>query len=144
MPATIISILSSPNLTLLPAATTTITRSITAREYFSPVIDSRTLRRLAETAPLVIVDHNGERMDRERLPDDLPIPGLLVSPVNEAIKQVEAGRLIADLDRDSLWAVGGFVLDISVLDTLGEGTHSAAELIDAVTSAGFDWQPTIL
>jgi hypothetical protein len=108
------------------------------------VIDSQTLRRLAETAPLVIVDHNGERMDRERLPDELPIPGLLVSPVNEAVKQVEAGRLIVDLDRDSLWAVGGFVLDISVLDALGEGTHSAAELIDAVTSAGFDWQPTIL
>jgi hypothetical protein len=108
------------------------------------VIDSQTLRRLAATTPLVIVDHNGEPMDRERLPDDLPIPGLLVSPVNEAVKQVEAGRLITDLDRDSLWAVVGFVLDSTVLDALREGTHSAAELIGAVTSAGFDWQPTIL
>ena len=108
------------------------------------MIDSRTLRTLAATAPLVIVDHNGEQMDRERLPDDLPIPGLLVSPVTEAVKQVEAGRLIADLDRDSLWAVGGFVLDITVIAALGEGTFSAAELIGAVASAGFDWQPTIL
>lgn len=108
------------------------------------MIDLHTLRRLAATTPLVIVDHNGERMDRERLPDDLPVPGLLVSPVNEAVKQVETGRLITDLDRDSLWAVVGFVLDSTVLDVLGEGTRSATELIGAVTSAGFDWQPTIL
>ena len=108
------------------------------------MIDTRTLRALAATAPLVIVDHNGEPVDREGLPDELPIPGLLVSPVREAVKQVEARRLVADLDRDSLWAVGGFVLDITVIAALGEGTYSAAELIGAVTSAGFDWQPTIL
>ena len=108
------------------------------------MIDSQTLRRMAATAPFVVVDHNGEPMDLERLPDELPIPGLLVSPVNEAVKQFEAGRLIADLERDSLWAVGGFVLDITVLDALGDGAYSAAELIGAVTSAGFDWQPTIL
>ena len=101
------------------------------------MIDSRTLRALAATAPLVIVDHSGEPMDREGLPDELPVPGLLVSPVTEAVKQVEAGRLITDVDRDSLWAVGGFVLDIAVIAALGEGTYSAAELIGAVTSAGF-------
>jgi len=93
---------------------------------------------------VVVVDHNGEPMDRLGLPDELPVPGLLVSPVYEAVKQVDAGRLIADLDRDSLWAVTGFVLDITVLDALGEGTYSAADLIGAVTSAGFDWKPTIL
>jgi hypothetical protein len=108
------------------------------------MIDTRTLRTLAATAPVVIVDRNGEPMDREGLPDELPVPGLLVSPVREAVKQVEARRLVADLDRDSLWAVGGFVLDITVIAALGEGTYSAAELIGAVTSAGFDWQPTIL
>jgi hypothetical protein len=108
------------------------------------VIDSRTLRALAATAPLVIVDHKGEPMDRGTLPDQLPVPGLLVSAVTEAVKQVEAGRLIADLDRDSLWAVGGFVLDTTVIAALGEGTYSAGELMGAVTSAGFAWQPTIL
>ena len=108
------------------------------------MIGSQTLRRMAATAQLVVVDHNGEPMDLERFPDELPIPGLLVSPVNEAVKQFEAGRLIADLDRDSLWAVGGFVLDVAVLDALGAGAYSAAELIGAVSSAGFVWQPTIL
>jgi hypothetical protein len=93
---------------------------------------------------MVIVDHNGEPIEREGLPDELPIPGLLVSPVSEAVKQVEAGRLIADLDRDSLWEVDGFVLDITVIAALGEATFSAAELIGAVISAGFDWQTTIL
>jgi len=136
--------LSSPNLTLLPAATTTITRSITGRGYFSPVLDSQTLRRMTATDPLVVVDHNGEPMDRDGLPDELPVPGLLVSPVTEAVKQTEGGRLIADLDRDSLWAVRGFILDITVLDALGQGSYSVEELIGAVTAAGLDWQPTIL
>ncbi|MGH8948072.1 MAG: hypothetical protein ACRDXF_04355 [Acidimicrobiia bacterium] len=108
------------------------------------MIDTQTLRRMATTAQFVIVDHNGVPIDRDRLPEELPVPGLLVSPVNEAVKQVEAGRLIADLDRDSLWAVGGFVLDITVLGSLAEDSYTAAELIGAVTSAGFDWVPTIL
>ena len=108
------------------------------------MIDFQTMRQMAAAHPVVVVDHNGEPMDRQGLPDELPVPGLLVSPVNEAVKQVDAGRLIADLDRDSLWAVGGFVLDMTVLDALGEGTYSASELISAVTSAGFDWKPTIL
>ena len=108
------------------------------------MLDSQTLRRMAATDPLVVVDHNGEPIERDGLPGELPIPGLLVSPVTEAVKQVEQGRLIADLDRDSLWAVRGFILDITVLDALGEGTYSVAELIGAVTAAGHDWQPTIL
>ena len=108
------------------------------------MIDLQTMRQMAAAHPVVVVDHNGEPMDRQGLPDELPVPGLLVSTVNEAVKQVDAGRLIADLDRDSLWAVAGFVLDITVLDALGEGTYSAADLIGAVTSAGFDWKPTIL
>jgi len=108
------------------------------------VIDLQTVRRMAASHPVVVVDHHGEPMDRPGLPDDLPVPGLLVSTVNEAVKQVDAGSLIADLDRDSLWTVAGFALDVTVLDALGGGTYSAADLILAVTSAGFDWKPTIL
>ena len=108
------------------------------------MIDLQTVRRMAASHPVVVVDHHGEPMDRPGLPDDLPVPGLLVSTVNEAVKQVDAGSLIADLDRDSLWAVAGFALDVTVLDALGGGTYSAADLILAVTSAGFDWKPTIL
>jgi len=102
------------------------------------------MRRMVTAHPLVVVDLNGEPMDRSGLPDELPVPGLLVSTVDEAVKQIDAGILIADLDRDSLWAVTGFALDVTVLDALGEGTYSAADLIGAVTSAGFDWKPTIL
>ena len=108
------------------------------------MLDSQTLRRMAATDRLVVVDHNGEPMDRDGLPDELPVPGLLVSPVAEAVKQVEAGRFVADLDRDSLWAVRGFILDSTVLDALGEGSYSVEELIGAVKSAGLVWQPTIL
>ena len=108
------------------------------------MIDIQTMRQMAAAQQVVVVDHNGEPVDRLRLPDELPVPGLLVSTMNEAVKQVDAGRLIADLDRDSLWAVAGFVLDITVLDALGEGAYSAADLIGAVTAAGFDWKPTIL
>ena len=108
------------------------------------MLDSQTLRRMAANDRLVVVDHNGEPMDRDGLPEELPVPGLLVSPVAEAVKQVEAGGLVADLDRDSLWAVRGFILDSTVLDALGEGSYSVEELIGAVKSAGLVWQPTIL
>ena len=108
------------------------------------MIDLQTMRQMAAAHPVVVVDHNGELMDRLGLPDELSVPGLLLSTVNEAVKQVDAGRLIADVDRDSLWAVSGFVLDSTVLDALGEGAYSAADLIGVVTSAGFAWKPNIL
>jgi hypothetical protein len=122
----------------------TITRSIMARGYFSPVIDYLTLLRLATTDPVVVVDHAGRPFDRELLPKELPVPGLLVGTVTEAVKQVEGGRLIADLDRNTLWAVHGFVLDKKILDALGDGQFSAFDLIRAVSAAGFRWLPTIL
>lgn len=115
-----------------------------ARGYFSPVIASQTLFRLATTDPIVVVDHNGLPLDRELLPEELPVPGLLVALVTEAVKRVQGGRLIADLDRDSLWAVRGFVLDMTILDALGDGEFSAFDLIGAVSAAGFRWRPTTL
>jgi hypothetical protein len=122
----------------------TITRSIMARGYFSPVIDSQTLYRLATTDAVVVVDHNGLPLDRELLPEGLPVPGLLVGTVTEAVKRVHGGRLIADLDRDSLWAVHGFVLDMTIVAALEDGEFSALDLIDAVSAAGFCWRPTTL
>jgi hypothetical protein len=115
-----------------------------AREYFSAVIDSQTLFRLATTDPVVVVDDAGLPFDRELLPKELPVPGLLVEAVSEAVKQVKGGRLIADLDRDTLWAVHGFVLDMTILDALGDGQFSAFDLIGAVSAAGFRWVPTTL
>jgi hypothetical protein len=115
-----------------------------ARGYFSPVIDSQRLSQLATADPVVVVDHNGLPLDRDLLPDDLPVPGLLVGPVTEAVKRVKGGRLIADLDRDSLWAVRGFVLDSTIVGALGDGEFAALDLIGAVSAAGFRWRPTIL
>lgn len=108
------------------------------------MIDSQRLSQLATADPVVVVDHNGLPLDRDLLPDDLPVPGLLVGPVTEAVKRVKGGRLIADLDRDTLWAVHGFVLDMTILDVLGDGQFSAFDLIGAVGAAGFRWLPTIL
>jgi hypothetical protein len=108
------------------------------------VIDPQALRRLAAGSPVLAIDHRGRPLDIDGLPEELRVPGLLVSPVAEAVKRVEAGRLVADLDRDSMWAVQGFVLGMSVLDGLGNADYSAEELIRAVSSAGFDWQPTLL
>jgi hypothetical protein len=114
------------------------------RGYFSSVIASQTLSRLATTDPIVVVDHNGLPLDGELLPEDLPVPGLLVGIVTEAVKQVQGGRLIADLDRESLWAVRGFVLDMTIIDALGDREFSAYDLINAVSAAGFRWRPTTL
>lgn len=75
----------------------------------------------------------------------MAVPGLLAGPLAEAVKEVSAGRVVADLDRDAMWAVHGFVLDRNVLDALGDHrAYTAAELIRAVASAGFDWRPTPL
>ena len=93
LPATISSILSSPNLTLLPAATTTITRSIMARGYFSPVIDLQTMRRLAAAQPVVVVDHNGLAPGSSRSSrTSFPCQVCWLSTVNEAVKQVDGGK----------------------------------------------------
>ena len=72
------------------------------------------------------------------------MPGLLVGIVTEAVKQVNGGRLIADLDRDSLWAVRGFVLDMTIIQALGDGEFTASDLIGVVSAAGFRWRPTTL
>lgn len=93
---------------------------------------------------VLVIDHRGQLLDIDGPPEELPVPGLLVSPVVEAVKQVEERRVVADLDRDSMWAVQGFVLDLRVLYALGEGKYSAEDLIRAVRSAGFDWQTTPL
>ena len=108
------------------------------------MLDSQTLFRLATTHPVVVIDHNGLPFDRELLANELPVPGLLVGAVTEAVKKVHGGRVVADLDRDTLWAVHGFVLDVTIIDALEEGRFSAFDLIGAVTAAGFRWMPTIL
>jgi len=78
------------------------------------------------------------------LPADLPVPGLLVRAVTEAVKQLEAGRLIDDLDRDMMWAIEGFILDKGVLEALPHGVYSGEQFIGAVVDAGFTWRSALL
>jgi hypothetical protein len=83
-------------------------------------------------------------MELDGLPPKLAVPGLVVRVVTEAVKRVEGDRLVGDLDRDGLWAVLGFILDEDVVSSLGDRDYTTAELIRAVESAGYRWQPTPL
>lgn len=64
---------------------------------------------------------------------------MVVSEVNEAVKLVDGESLTGSLDRDGLWAVRGFLLDAAVLAALPEQVKDAADLIDLVVAAGFEW-----
>jgi len=107
------------------------------------VIEPQVLKRRVPGAGRIVIDHRGEEIAAEWVPDDAPVAGLLVGKVNEAVKQVEAGQVIEYLNRDALWAVEGFVLGRAVLEAIPEGDYLAAELIDAVAAAGFAWQVTL-
>jgi hypothetical protein len=75
----------------------------------------------------------------EGLPNEPPIPALVVAVVTEAVKQVEAEMVVRSVDRDALWAVMGFLLDRKVVSMLTDDVESVAGLIRAVRDAGFDW-----
>ena len=109
--------------------------------YFWRVIEPHVLSQRASSGEgPTVIDHRGEQVALEWLPADVPVPGLLVGRVNEAIKQMETGRVIHYLNRDALWAVQGFVLDPGVLRAIPEGEYSARDLLDAVVAAGYEWR----
>jgi hypothetical protein len=87
----------------------------------------------------LIVDVDGHPIEDPSLAAESPVPGLLVGPVTEAVKVSDDGVVVHHVDRDTLWAVEGFVLDEAVLDGLGEFVGSASDLLQAVTAAGFTW-----
>ncbi len=99
---------------------------------------------MALGSSVLIVDVDGRPLDTDRLPEDLPVPGLLVRALTEAVKQVEAGRLINDLDRDAMWAIEGFILDKDLLEGLPDGVYSGEQFIEVVVDAGFTWRPAPL
>jgi hypothetical protein len=108
------------------------------------VISSQALRRLAERAEgRVVIDQEGEPLAVEGLPEDAPVPGLVVGKVNEAVKQVEDEMIVRYLNRDAVWAVEGFLLDTEILSSLPDGVASAAGLIEAMTGAGYEWHAVI-
>lgn len=109
------------------------------------VIDLHAVRRLAESARgNLVIDCRGAPIEVGGLPDESPVPGLLVGNVNEAIKQIAGGKVVHHLNRDMLWGVEGFVLDRVVISSLADGVDSAAHMIEAVQQAGFEWQTIVL
>lgn len=65
---------------------------------------------------------------------------LIVTPVTDAVKTVEEGKVTGSVDRSSLWKVEAFLLDVTVLDKLGAGPIDADSLLDAVEATGISWQ----
>lgn len=86
------------------------------------------------------VDTEGEPIRLDEL-DDATVPGLVVAPVTEAVKQVSRGLVARYLNRDALWAVQGFVLDGEMVRRLSADFDSPRALIHAVVSAGRQWVP---
>jgi hypothetical protein len=108
------------------------------------VINSEALRRIAETGlDRISITSSGELLEVDGLPEDTLIPALVVGNVTEAVKQIENSTITQYLNRDALWAVQGFVLDRQVVSSLPDGVESAADLIEAVRHAGYEWAVTV-
>ena len=60
-------------------------------------------------------------------------------PVTDAVKQVDDGRIRSSLDREGLWWIEGFALDLSVLTVIGKLVLTPEDLIQTVEQAGFEW-----
>ena len=108
------------------------------------MITSEVLRQIAADGPgRLAIGHSGELVEIDGLPEPAPIPALVVEEVTEAVKQVEAGMVTRYLNRETLWAVTGFLLDREVVAHLPDGVDSAEGLIQAVRDAGYEWQAVL-
>ncbi len=99
-------------------------------------------RELIEQAPIGATRF-GVDVDGRPLHGVLPesnAPALIVGPVTDAVKLVDAGSIVHHVDRDTLWAVEGLILDHAVLEAIPDFAGSAAELIEAVGEAGLAWE----
>jgi len=95
------------------------------------------------TDPLLI-DHAGDPTEFDGLPEDAPVPAVVVRTVTDAVKQVQGEMIIHYVNRDAIWAVVGFLLDATVVSSLPDDVDSAADLIDAVRQAGHEWHAVLL
>jgi phosphosulfolactate phosphohydrolase-like enzyme len=87
----------------------------------------------------IVVDITGAPLRVEGLPENVVVPALVVGRVSEAVKEVDGEMVVANLNRDTMWSVEGFVLSEEVASILPEELESAASLIEAVTGAGLAW-----
>ncbi|HEX6947640.1 MAG TPA: hypothetical protein VF246_09850 [Acidimicrobiia bacterium] len=93
-------------------------------------------RLLVQERDRICFDARGDARD-----DDLP-PGravMLVSGVTDALKTVRDGEVVDAVDRESVAHVVAFAVDRSLLETLGDDSLTAEELVEAVLRQGVDW-----
>jgi hypothetical protein len=98
---------------------------------------------LGDGSTRIVVDITGAPLQVAGLPDDVVVPALVVGKVSEAVKEVDGEMVVAYLNRDTMWAVEGFVLSEDVTSVLPEELESAASLIEVVTGAGFAWSVVV-
>lgn len=87
----------------------------------------------------VMFDPEGNILHGE-VPADAGPATLIVTPVTDAVKTVEEGKVTGSVDRSRLWKVEAFLLDATILDQLGAGAIDADSLLDAVEATGIAWQ----
>lgn len=109
------------------------------------MISSQGLRQLLDARrDRLVIDQAGDPSEFEGLPDDAPIPAIVVMSVTEAVKQVQGDMIIHYVNRDAIWAVEGFLLDRPVVSSLPDDVDSAAGLIEAVRRAGHEWHAVMI
>lgn len=64
---------------------------------------------------------------------------MVVAPVTDAMKLVDADLVVGAVDRETVGQATGFALSRSVLERLGAGPYDAAGLIEAVRALGVVW-----
>lgn len=101
------------------------------------MISLRTLRDRLD-GDRVVFDKDGVVLD-VAIPDDTGPATLLVSPVTDAAKRVEGDRVVESIHRGDMWLVDAIVLDLQVLERLGDGSLSAEQLLEEVRAAGYEW-----
>lgn len=104
------------------------------------MIDMAALRRFAEAGAVrVAVDFAGEIIETQETSG----PGqalLITTPPTDAVKVVNAGKVIESLDRETLWSIEAFVLGSEVILAIDGSVNSPEELVEAVSNAGFEWR----
>jgi hypothetical protein len=87
---------------------------------------------------------DGSRMDMA-VPDEIGPAGLLVRSVTDAVKTLASdGRVDGSLDRESIWAVEGFVLSETLIRSLPELDLTAEALLEAVVELGMEWDVRVV
>lgn len=105
------------------------------------MLSSRDLLAKASSSPgPILVNLEGSLLEGHDLAGDARPPGLVVGAVTEAVKVFGDGSTLHNVDRDTLWAVEGLLLDEEVLRDIGEFMGSAETLIEAVIGAGHRWR----